>query len=59
MNTPGTDHKSNVEKELEHLENTLRTVQLALEILTGACATLPDPLQDLSKDEIDPNQEGK
>lgn len=29
--------------ELEQLEGNLRTVQLALEILTGACATLPDP----------------
>ena len=29
--------------ELERLEGQLRTVQLALEILTGACATLPDP----------------
>jgi hypothetical protein len=32
--------------ELERLEGTLRTVQLALEILTGACATLPDPEAD-------------
>ncbi|KAJ7902614.1 armadillo-type protein [Mycena olivaceomarginata] len=42
-NTPKTDHKSPAEIELERLEGRLRTVQLALEILTGACATLPDP----------------
>ncbi|KAK7018558.1 ARM repeat-containing protein [Favolaschia claudopus] len=42
-NTPKTDHKSPEEIELERLESRLRTVQLALEILTGACATLPDP----------------
>ncbi|KAJ6611503.1 armadillo-type protein [Mycena sp. CBHHK59/15] len=42
-NTPKSDHKSATEIELERLEGRLRTVQLALEILTGACATLPDP----------------
>ncbi|KAF7326405.1 ARM repeat-containing protein [Mycena venus] len=42
-NTPKSDHKSSAEIELERLEGRLRTVQLALEILTGACATLPDP----------------
>ncbi|KAF7361220.1 ARM repeat-containing protein [Mycena sanguinolenta] len=40
---PKSDHKSSAEIELERLESQLRTVQLALEILTGACATLPDP----------------
>ncbi|KAF9451411.1 ARM repeat-containing protein [Macrolepiota fuliginosa MF-IS2] len=40
---PKSDHKSSVEVELEKIETRLRTVQLALEILTGACATLPDP----------------
>ncbi|KAF8346997.1 armadillo-type protein [Amanita rubescens] len=42
-NTPKSDHKSKTELELEKLEGRLRTVQLALEVLTGACATLPDP----------------
>ncbi|KAJ4472575.1 armadillo-type protein [Lentinula edodes] len=42
-NTPKSDHKSSSELELEQLEANLRTVQLALEILTGVCATLPDP----------------
>ncbi|KAF8737507.1 hypothetical protein AX14_012665 [Amanita brunnescens Koide BX004] len=42
-NTPKSDHKSQTELELEKLEGKLRTVQLALEVLTGACATLPDP----------------
>ena len=42
-NTPQSDHKSQTELELATLEGKLRTVQLALEVLTGACATLPDP----------------
>jgi hypothetical protein len=42
-NTPQSDHKSQIELELEKLEGRLRAVQLALEILTGVCATLPDP----------------
>ncbi|KAI1793049.1 ARM repeat-containing protein [Ganoderma leucocontextum] len=42
-NTPKSDHKTASELELERLETRLRTVQLALEILTGMCATLPDP----------------
>ncbi|KAG6873848.1 hypothetical protein C0995_010460 [Termitomyces sp. Mi166 len=41
--TPGSDHRSKEEMELARLETTLQTVQLALEILTGVCATLPDP----------------
>ncbi|KAF8910080.1 armadillo-type protein [Gymnopilus junonius] len=40
---PKSDHKSAIELELELLESKLRTVQLSLEILTGTCATLPDP----------------
>lgn len=47
-NTPKSDHKSGAELELEKLEAQLRTVRLALEILTGACATLPDPEADVS-----------
>ncbi|KAH7886017.1 ARM repeat-containing protein [Phlebopus sp. FC_14] len=43
-NTPKSDHKSPTQLDLERVENRLRTVQLALEILTGACATLPDPV---------------
>ncbi|KZT08776.1 ARM repeat-containing protein [Laetiporus sulphureus 93-53] len=41
--TPKSDHKTPSQLDLERLETRLRTVQLALEILTGACATLPDP----------------
>ncbi|KAF7288173.1 ARM repeat-containing protein [Mycena chlorophos] len=41
--TPKSDHRSPAEIELERIEGRLRTVQLALEILTGVCATLPDP----------------
>ena len=33
---------SPAERELERIEAQLRNVQLALEILTGVCATLPD-----------------
>jgi hypothetical protein len=41
--TPKSDHKSTPERELERIEQKLRTVQLSLEILTSVCATLPDP----------------
>lgn len=39
---PKNDHKRPAEIELERLERRLRTVQLAVEILTGVSATLPD-----------------
>ncbi|KAJ7159871.1 armadillo-type protein [Mycena crocata] len=55
--TPKTDHKSPAEIELERIEARLRTVQLALEVLTGACATLPDPEGD-DKDGDDAEEEG-
>ncbi|KAJ7623345.1 armadillo-type protein [Roridomyces roridus] len=57
-NTPKSDHKSPAEVGLERLENRLRTVQLALEILTGACATLPDPQPDVLIDDEDDDEEG-
>lgn len=57
-NTPKSDHKSPTELDLERLENKLRTAQLALEILTGACATLPDPVLGFSTDENDEDLEG-
>lgn len=41
--TPQSDHKTDIERQLDALESRLRTVQLSLEILTGVCATLPDP----------------
>ena len=53
VKTPGSDHKSSIELQLEVLESKLRTVQLSLEILTGVCATLPDPEPDFSKDQGD------
>lgn len=40
---PKNDHKSPAEIQLEKLERRLRTVELAIEILTGVSATLPDP----------------
>ncbi|KAJ6602568.1 armadillo-type protein [Mycena vulgaris] len=57
-NTPKTDHKSPAEIELERLEGRLRTVQLALEILTGACATLPDPDPDVPPGQTDEDEDG-
>jgi hypothetical protein len=48
---PKSDLKTAVEIELDRLENQLRTVQLALEILTGVCATLPDP--EPGEDDVD------
>ncbi|KAF6754254.1 armadillo-type protein [Ephemerocybe angulata] len=51
--TPQSDHKTDIERQLDALEARLRTVQLSLEILTGVCATLPDPESDVS-----PDQEG-
>jgi len=58
-NTPKSDHKSPIETELEKLEGKLRTVQLSLEILTGVCATLPDPDPDVpaGKDNEDDEDE--
>ncbi|KAH7914731.1 ARM repeat-containing protein [Hygrophoropsis aurantiaca] len=56
---PKSDHKSQIESQLENLENRLRTIQLALEILTGACALLPDPVAALTggDDDIDDSNE--
>ncbi|KAL0581074.1 hypothetical protein V5O48_000967 [Marasmius crinis-equi] len=55
--TPKSDHKSNHEVELENLEGRLRSIQLALEILTGACATLPDPsFEKQNEDEDEPEE---
>ncbi|KAF8079006.1 armadillo-type protein [Lyophyllum atratum] len=59
-NTPKSDHKSTAEVELESLEANLRTVQLALEILTGTCATLPDPENDVpEKDASEDDADGE
>ncbi|KAJ7292710.1 armadillo-type protein [Mycena rebaudengoi] len=56
-NTPKSDHKSTAEVDLARLEARLRTVQLALEILTGACATLPDPGPDAPPGQADEGDE--
>ncbi|EJD54408.1 ARM repeat-containing protein [Auricularia subglabra TFB-10046 SS5] len=42
-NVPKSDDRSPAEIELDTIEGRLRTVQLSLELLTGICATLPDP----------------
>jgi hypothetical protein len=56
--TPKSDHKTTSEVELERLENKLRTVQLALQILTGVCATLPDPEPEVAAGDGDGGNEG-
>ncbi|PBK76924.1 ARM repeat-containing protein [Armillaria solidipes] len=56
-NTPKSDHKSPIEIELERLEMRLRTVQLALEILTGTCATLPDPNLNVDEEQINNDED--
>ncbi|KAG2159597.1 ARM repeat-containing protein [Suillus bovinus] len=54
---PKSDHRSDTEVELDRLENKLRTVQLALEILTGVCATLPDPISEVQEGEPDAQED--
>jgi hypothetical protein len=49
---PGSDHKAPETLELERIEARLRAVQLALEILTGVCATLPDPDLAVEEEEV-------
>jgi hypothetical protein len=53
IQTPVSDHKSSIELQLDTLESKLRTVQLSLEILTGVCATLPDPEPVSARDQED------
>ncbi|KZP25341.1 ARM repeat-containing protein [Athelia psychrophila] len=50
---PKSDHKSSNEVELERIERKLRSVQLALEVMTGVCATLPDPEPEMAEDAAD------
>ncbi|KAH7104899.1 ARM repeat-containing protein [Auriculariales sp. MPI-PUGE-AT-0066] len=40
---PKSDDRNDAQKELDVIEDGLRAVQLALEVLTGVCATLPEP----------------
>jgi len=56
--TPKSDHKTAAEIELGKIEMQLRTVQLSLEILTGVCATLPDPDYESAGEEIEEDGEG-
>ncbi|KAJ7442557.1 hypothetical protein B0H11DRAFT_1932335 [Mycena galericulata] len=58
-NTPMADHKSTAKIELERLEARLRMVQLTLEILTGSCATLPDPDPDMPPGQADSGDKGR
>jgi hypothetical protein len=48
--TPKSDHKTPEELDLDRIETKLRTIQLGLEILTGVCATLPDPESPTEKE---------
>ncbi|KAF8518620.1 armadillo-type protein [Gautieria morchelliformis] len=53
---PRSDHKTSSQVELGYVEETLRITLLALEILTGICAKLPEPdttLDEDSPDEMD------
>lgn len=54
---PKSDHRTPTEIELERIETTLRTVHLALEILTGVCATLPDEPEVLEGEEDVPEED--
>ncbi len=58
LKTPKSDHESLIELQLEALESKLRAVQLSLEILTGVCATLPEPESDLLKVSADNEEDG-
>jgi len=60
QHTPGSDHKTSVERDLGYIEENLRVTLLALEILTGMCAKLPDlePVtNDIPEDELDDEME--
>ena len=48
-----SDHRSESEVQLERIETKLRTVQLALELLTAICAQLPEsaPLTEEEEEE--------
>ena len=54
---PKADHKSPNEMALDRIEAKLRNVQLSLEILTGICATLPDPEEVEDEDGDDPEND--
>ena len=54
---PKADHKSPTEMALDRIEAKLRNVQLSLEILTGICATLPDPEEVEDEDGDDPEND--
>ena len=46
-----SDHRSESEAHLERIEARLRTVQLALEILTAICAQLPESVSLADEEE--------
>jgi hypothetical protein len=54
---PKSDNKSETELGLERVETKLRAVQLALEILTGVCATIPDPDPEIGADDEEIEEE--
>lgn len=47
---PKSDHRSDTDTEMQRVEIALRAVQLALEILTAVCATIPDPEPSSNED---------
>jgi hypothetical protein len=51
-----SDHKSTADVELEWIEAEMRTVKLALELITAICAELPEP-DDEDDEEIEEDEE--
>jgi hypothetical protein len=41
-----SDHRSHAELELERIESELRVLKMAIELITGICAELPEPDDD-------------
>ncbi|KAG9121941.1 hypothetical protein FRC07_001876 [Ceratobasidium sp. 392] len=52
---PKSDHKNPAEIALERIERRLRVLELALEILTGVCARIPEPepVEDVVEEETE------
>ncbi|KAG8799806.1 hypothetical protein FRC16_004319 [Serendipita sp. 398] len=52
-----SDHKSQADVDLERTEAELRVVKLALELITGICAELPEPEEGDLDGELDEDEE--
>jgi len=51
-----SDHKSTADIEFEWIETEIRTVKLALELITAICAELPEP-DDADEETIEEEEE--